>query len=116
MTIASGVTAPPTPATTIPLPRAAIEDFCRRWRIAELSLFGSILGEDFGPESDVDVLVTFAADARWTLFDVGDMEEELAALVGRQVDLVSRRALERSENWIRRRAILDTALSYYVAG
>lgn len=109
MAIAGGTT-----TTAIALPREAIEEFCRRWRITELSLFGSILRGDFGPESDVDFLVTFAPEARWTLFDLVDMEEELGRLVGREVDLVTRRAVERSENRIRRSAILDTARPYYV--
>jgi predicted nucleotidyltransferase len=111
MTIASGSTAA---ATAIELPREAIEGFCRRWRITELELFGSILRDDFGPESDVDFLVTFAPDARWTLFDLVDTEEELGRLVGRRVDLVTRRAVEESENWIRRSAILEGAQPYYV--
>jgi len=101
--------------TPLDLPRMANEAFCRRWRITELALFGSILGDNFGPESDVDFLVAFAPDARWTLFDLVEMEEELGALLGRPVDLVSKRAVERSENWIRRRAILEAARPYYVA-
>ena len=99
----------------IVLPDAQIADFCRRWTIAELALFGSVLREDFVPDSDVDVLVTFAPDAEWTLLDHVQMEEELAALLGRAVDLVSRRGLERSENWIRRNEILTTAQPVYVA-
>ena len=102
-------------STTLDLPREAIEAFCRRWRITELALFGSILGDDFGPNSDVDFLVTFDPDAHWTLFDLVEMEEELGTLLDRPADLVSRDAVERSENWIRRRAILDSARPYYVA-
>lgn len=93
----------------------ALEAFCRRWKIVEISLFGSVLRDDFGPESDVDVLVTFATDARWTLFDYGDMQEELATLFGHPVDLVNRRAVEASPNWIRRRAILESAELLYAA-
>ncbi len=81
-----------------------------------MALFGSVLREDFRSDSDVDVLATFAPDARWSLFDRVDMEEELSALVGRKVDLVSRRAIEQSANWIRRKAILETAEPYYVEG
>ena len=99
----------------IPIDREKIAEFCRRWKITEFSLFGSVLREDFCPDSDVDVLVTFAPDADWSLFDHMDMEEELLAIFGRKVDLVSRRAIERSTNWIRRRAILSTAEPYYVA-
>ena len=78
-------------------------------------MFGSALREDFGPESDVDLLVTFEPDANWGLFEQSTMEGELGTMLGRKVDLVSRRAIERSENWIRRRAILDSAEAVHVA-
>ena len=90
-----------------------IAEFCRRWKIKELRLFGSALREDFGQESDVDLLVTFAPDAQWSLLDHARMEEELSVLLGRKVDLVSRWAVERSPNWIRRKAILESAELYY---
>ncbi|OLE56307.1 MAG: nucleotidyltransferase [Cyanobacteria bacterium 13_1_40CM_2_61_4] len=99
----------------IPIDREKVADFCRRWKITEFALFGSVLRDDFRPDSDVDVLVTFAPDAEWSLFDDVDMEEELSAIFGRKVDLVSRRAVERSDNWIRRKAILSTAEPVYVA-
>jgi len=99
----------------IPVDPRQIAEFCQRWKITELAFFGSILREDFGPESDVDVLVSFAAQADWSLFDHMEMEEELAALLGRNVDLVSRRAIERSRNWLRRKAILESAEPLYVA-
>lgn len=99
----------------IPLDREKVSAFCRRWRVTELSLFGSVLREDFRPESDVDVLVTFAADADWSLLDHIAMEMELSSLLGRKVDLVSRKAIERSSNWIRRQSILESAIPYYVA-
>jgi len=99
----------------IPIDRNKIAEFCRRWKITEFALFGSVLRDDFRPDSDVDVLVTFAPDAEWSLFDDVDMEEELSAIFGRKVDLVSRRAVERSDNWIRRKAILSTAEPVYVA-
>jgi predicted nucleotidyltransferase len=95
--------------------RDQLADFCRKWKITELSLFGSALREDFGPESDVDVLVTFAPGHRWGLLDAVRMEQEIAELLGRAVDLVSRRAVERSDNWIRRRAILESAEVIYAA-
>jgi predicted nucleotidyltransferase len=99
----------------VEIPKEKIADFCRKWKIVELSLFGSVLRDDFRPASDVDVLVTFARDAEWSLLDHTAMEEELSALFGRKVDLVSRKAIERSENYIRRDAILGTAQPYYVA-
>ena len=99
----------------IELPYDALADYCRRWKITKLEVFGSILRDDFGPESDVDFLVTFDPAARWTLFDAIHAQDELAALVGRPVDLVSRRPIEKSENWMRRRLILDSARMLYVA-
>jgi len=98
----------------IEIPYEKVTEFCKKWKIKELSLFGSVLREDFGPESDVDVLVGFAPDADWSLFDHVRMEEELEAILGHEVDMVPRRAIERSENWIRRKAILESAVPYYV--
>ena len=98
----------------VDLPHEAIADFCRRWRIVKLELFGSALRDDFGPESDLDFLYTFADDAHWG-WDIVTMGDELSALVGRPVDLVSRRAVESSPNWIRRKAILETVQTLYEA-
>jgi uncharacterized protein len=89
--------------------------FCLRWKIVELSLFGSALREDFRAESDVDVLVTYAAEADWSLVDHFRMEQELTEIMGREVDLVTRESMEKSRNWIRRREILSTARPLYVA-
>lgn len=97
------------------LPQSEISEFCRRWRIVELALFGSVLRSDFGPESDLDVLVTFAADANWGLLDHHRMQEELEALLEREVDLLTRSAVEQSRNWLRRREILSTAQVVYAA-
>ena len=83
--------------------------------IREFSLFGSVLRDDFGPESDIDVLVSFAPGARWGLFDLVDTREELMSLFGHSVDLVSRRGIESSRNAVRREAILSTARPLYVA-
>lgn len=99
----------------IDLPEDKIAAFCRKWKIQEFALFGSALEGTFRPDSDVDVLVTFEPDARWTLFDHVDMQDELKAILGREVDLVSRRGIERSRNQIRRRAILDSARVIYAA-
>lgn len=96
----------------VAIPQDKIAAFCRRWQITELALFGSVLREDFGPESDVDVLVTFAPDAPWSLLDLVDMAEELKALFGREVDLVEEGALR---NPFRRRAILRTREVVYAA-
>ena len=93
-----------------------IEDFCRKYHIRKLSLFGSVLRDDFRPDSDVDVLISFAPDAHWGLFDLVRMEDELEAILGREVDLVSRRAVEASENYIRRKSILGNLEVIYAAG
>ena len=95
--------------------REAVADFCRRWDITQLWLFGSVLRDDFGPESDVDVLVTYGPDARLSLFAHHDMQAELAAVFGHPVDVMSRKSIEQSANWIRRRAILESAELYYAA-
>ena len=94
----------------------AIEAFCRRWGITELDLFGSAIRDDFRAESDVDVLASFADDRRPTLFTLLQMEAELEHLFGRKVDLLERRAVERSDNYIRRRHILAHREPLYVAG
>jgi predicted nucleotidyltransferase len=99
----------------IPVDRDKLAAFCRRWKITNLSFFGSVLRDDFGPDSDVDVLVSFAPDAHWSLFDMVHMQEEIEEILGRQVDLVSRRAIEASRNYIRRKAILSSAEVVYGA-
>jgi hypothetical protein len=92
-----------------------IEAFCQKWKVVRLELFGSVLRDDFGPESDIDVLVTFAPDVRVGLFALVRVEDDLRDLFGRDVDLVERKAIEESPNWIRRRAILDSARLVYAA-
>jgi uncharacterized protein len=95
--------------------REKIEEFCRKWRIIELRLFGSVVRAELTPESDVDVLVGFQPDAHWSLFDLVQMQDELKQIFGRDVDLVSRRGLETSRNYLRRKAILNSAEVLYVA-
>lgn len=99
----------------IDLPQEKIAVFCQRWQIDELFLFGSVLRDDFRPDSDVDMLVHFSSEAKPTLFDLVRMEEELGRIVGRKVDLVSRRGIEMSRNYLRRKAILDSAEVLYAA-
>ena len=99
----------------LPFDRESLATFCRRWKICRLEAFGSVLREDFGPDSDVDLLVTFEPEVDWSLFDHLRMTGELAGILGRDVDLVSRRAVERSHNWIRRRAILESSRTLYGA-
>ena len=96
----------------IEVPRERIEEFCRRWRVSELALFGSVLRDDFRPDSDVDVLVTFEPGARPSLDDWLDMEDELQAMFGRGVDLVEK---ARVENPFIRRHILHHHQVLYAA-
>ncbi|MGF1575028.1 MAG: nucleotidyltransferase family protein [Cyanophyceae cyanobacterium] len=98
----------------IDLSEPQIQDFCRRWQVSELALFGSVLRDDFSSNSDVDFLVSFSPEARHGLMALAQMRQELQDLVGRDVDLVSKRALEHSHNWIRRKNILSTAETIYV--
>ncbi len=99
---------------TIPF-TTEITDFCKRWKIRELALFGSALRDDFRSDSDLDILVTFAPDADWGLLDHIQMQLELQRVFQREVDLISKRALERSTNWVRREEILRTAQILYPA-
>ena len=92
-----------------------IRQYCQEWNIREMSLFGSVLRDDFGPDSDVDVLVTFAPDARYGLFQLSRMQRELKAILGREVDLVERSEVESSDNPIRRRNVLRTVQRIYAA-
>jgi uncharacterized protein len=95
----------------IPIPR--IEEFCRKWNIVELTLFGSILRDDFGPDSDVDVLVTLAKDTQINLYDWLDMEDELTEIFRQHIDLVVKSGLR---NPFRKYEILRTARVIYAAG
>ena len=95
-----------------------IAEFCRKWQLRELALFGSALGDHFRPDSDIDLLVTFQDPRRrfgpW-MSGLQEMEDELRRLFSRPVDLVLRDSVERSENDLRRRAILKNLLPLYVA-
>lgn len=99
----------------IDIPQDEVASFCRRWQVTELALFGSVLRDDFGPKSDVDVLVRFDSRARHTLLDIVQMQEELSVTLGREVDLIERTAIETSPNYIRRKAILQSAETIYAA-
>jgi uncharacterized protein len=99
----------------LPVDEGQLAAFCRQWKITKLELFGSTL-TDPSRAQDVDLLVTFAQDARWGLFEHEHMQNELAGLLGRRVDLISRRAVETSRNALRRNAILSSAVPIYVAG
>ena len=101
---------------SIPVDKKSIAEFCRRWKITEFAFFGSALREDFRPDSDVDVLVTFDRTAKVSLFDLSNMEIELKEIIGREVDIVERPSVEQSENYIRRKHILSNLELFYVEG
>ena len=94
---------------------ARLSEYCRINGIKRLDIFGSALRTDFGPESDIDLLVEFEPDRSLSLFDIVGMEQELSDLFGRKVDLIERLAVERSRNYIRRAAILESAETIYAA-
>ncbi len=92
----------------------AIRDFCRKWKIKELSVFGSILRDDFRTDSDVDLLFELEEGVQLTMDSWLSMEKELQVLFAHKVDLVPRKSLERSSNYIRRDHILKTAEPLFV--
>jgi predicted nucleotidyltransferase len=94
----------------IELPHEKIAEFCRRWKITEFSLFGSVLRDDFRPNSDVDVLVSFEPNWGWSLLDLATMQIELEGLFGRSVDLIEQKALR---NPFRQHSILTTKETVY---
>lgn len=97
----------------IEVTQEALQTLCRKWKIRRLEVFGSVRTEVFNPSSDIDFLAEFEPDEQWSLLDLARAEEEFAQLLGRQVDLVDRKNLERSANPIRRAAILDSAEVVY---
>ena len=96
----------------ISIPKAELAAFCRANGIRKLAIFGSALREDFGPDSDIDLLVEFAPGRTPGLRFVG-MAAELSELFGRPVDVQTRPSVERSPNYIRRKEILDSAEVIY---
>ena len=100
----------------IELPQQIISEFCHKWQIYEMCLFGSVLREDFRPDSDIDILVSFQDSVSWGLLEFSRMKRELENLLGRKVDLLTKKSIEQSHNWIRQREILETAQVIYVAG
>jgi predicted nucleotidyltransferase len=99
----------------ITIPTDEIEAFCKRNHICSFGLFGSALREDFGPGSDIDVLVEFEEGKEPDLFKLVELQGELSKMLSRKVDLVECRAVEKSENYIRRRHILESVEQIYVA-
>jgi len=103
-------------ALPIEIPYDEITAFCARWNVRELALFGSVLRDDFGPDSDVDVLVTFEADVRQTLTNLLLMEQELESIFQRKIDLGERQSVEQDPNYLRRKHILNSVQVIYANG
>jgi len=95
------------------VPRKIIAAFCKRWKVVEFALFGSAVREDFSTQSDIDALVSFAPNSNWSLFDHVQMKQELQEIFGREVDLITRRALEQSRNTLLRSEILGSTRILY---
>jgi hypothetical protein len=100
----------------IPLPRRKIAAFCKKWKVREFSLFGSVLQDHFRPASDIDVIVDFETGAVHTLFDLATMTGELEIIFGRHVDLMTLSSVRQSRNYLRRKEILSTREPVYVTG
>ena len=99
----------------IKIPIGKIANFCQKWQVRELSLFGSVLSESFHPDSDIDIMVDFEPDAERSLFDTVSMIDELKEIFGRDIDLLTRQSVEQSRNYIRRKAILSTLEVIYAS-
>ena len=95
------------------IPRKELTAFCKRWKVTELSLFGSAVRNDFSPDSDIDVLISFSSQSEWGLFDHIQMKQELKTIFGRDVDLITQKALEQSHNELLRAEILQSAQVIY---
>jgi predicted nucleotidyltransferase len=103
------------PPPNFPLTKQEVVKFCQKWQVTEFALFGSILRDDFSANSDVDILVTFDSQAKRSLFDLIQMRAELKQLLGRKVDVLTRKSVEQSHNWLRKQNILNSARVIYVS-
>jgi uncharacterized protein len=104
------------PDIAIEIDKVKLRDFCRRWKVTEFALFGSVVRpEEFREDSDVDVLVRIGPAATLTFSAWLDMREELMEIFGRDVDLADRAAIEQMRNYLRRAAILESAVFLDVA-
>jgi len=97
----------------ISIPMDKIDQFCQKWSIVELSLFGSVIRDDFRPDSDIDILVKFADHAKITLFDLTDIKDELTKIFARKIDLISKKGIEASRNYLRKTRIINSAKVIY---
>lgn len=95
------------------VPRKKIAAFCKRWKEVEFVLFGMAVREDFSAQSDTDALVSFAPHSNWSIFDHVQIKQELQEIFGREVNLITRRALEQSRNTLLRAEIPGSAKIHY---
>ena len=100
----------------IELPKEKIAAFCQRWQVTEFALFGSVLRDDFRPDSDIDVMVQFHPEAHPTFSSLDQMEAELKTMFHRNIDLITRQGIETSRNYLRRQEILSSAQVIYATG
>lgn len=96
----------------IDIPMENVRAFCAKWKVVEFSLFGSVLRDDFRPDSDIDVLLSFEENSTWSLYDLVEMKDELKTIFGREVDLIEKEAIR---NPYRRRAMLAEHEVLYAA-
>jgi hypothetical protein len=89
-----------------------LDEYCSRWKITEFAFFGSVLRDDYGPESDVDVLVAFSENAEWSLLDLVRMQQELEDFFGRPVDLVEKGTIR---NPFRHKKIIESHQVVYAS-
>ena len=92
-----------------------LNEICSNFSIKELSLFGSALRSDFSSESDIDLLVEFKPDSGISLFDLVDLKKEFEKVFGREVDIVSKNAIKRSRNHLRKKGILENYKVIYAS-
>ena len=95
------------------IPPEEIAQLCQQWSITELALFGSVLSDRFHADSDIDILIRFAPNARQGLLTLSKIKHELETRIGREVDIALKESIENSENWLRRQEILKTAQAIF---
>jgi uncharacterized protein len=103
----------PTIQTRLGLSNQEIVNLCHQWGITKMALFGSILRDDFRADSDIDLLITFAPNARQGLLTLAKIKHELESRLNRSIDLVPEASIQMSDNWIRQREILNSAQTIY---
>ncbi len=98
---------------SVEIPVEPLHDFCQRWKVSELAVFGSALHENYKLDSDLDLLISFEKDSQWGFFDLVNMESELGIIFNKKIDLVEKTAISSSENYLRRKGILENAQIIY---